>query len=243
MNHPYSTDGGCPRRQGKVRSRVQLCQGEQPTPEQIATAKAQLKGRRRRQELAFHTRQARLAPVVRALLDKAFARLGLDDPTGNVNNAIAAFAHDAVLASVATFEGKRSAGTLSPGAGPRYLLGIVKHTTERHEGLAIAEHLWRQRLEAGDRALSCLDEPRRATPGTPGERLRAFVDRALDGDGTLLRSFWLAAVGDTVLGVPLADRKALFDVAARRIHATFRVDPRERQAAVRVLAQRVIPVA
>jgi len=231
-----------PRNDRNGKSRVQLYRGEAPTDEQIAAARAKLEEIRRRQELRFHTRQARLDPVVRALLDEAFVRLGLEDPTGNVKDAIARYPHDAVLAGIAVFAGKRAAGTLPPDAGPRYLLGIVKHTTARHEGLAIAEQLWRWRSDARDSALVRLDEARRAIIGTPTERVRAFIDRALADVGPLLRSFWLAAASDVVLDEPVAAQKPLYTAAARRIHATFRLHPHERQAAVRVLAERILPV-
>lgn len=74
-------------------------------------------------------------------------------------------------------------------------------------------------------------------------RERAFVDHALEDDGALVRNFWLAAVGDCVLAEPPEHRHALFAAASRRVHATFRVDPQERQAAVRYLAERILPVA
>jgi len=231
-----------PRNDRKGKSRVQLYRGEGPTDAQIADAKTQLEERRRRQELAFRTRQARLDPVVRALLDEAFTRLGLEDPTGNVKDAIARYPHDAVLAGIATFQGKRDAKTLPKDAGPRYLLGIVRNITERDEGLATAEHLWRMRMEAQDHALTRLDALQQATAGGPADRLRVFVDHALKDDGPLVRSFWLAAAGDLVAAEPPGHRKALYDAATRRIHATFRVDLRERHAAVRVLAERILPV-
>ncbi len=142
-----------PRNDHRGRTRVQLYREDQPTDEQIAAAKAALEERRRLQMLAVRTRQARLDPVVRALLDAAFVRLGLIDPTVNVKNAIARYPHDAVLAGLATFAGKRTAGTLPASAGPRYLLGIVRQITLRDEGLAIAEALWQLRLDAQDRAL------------------------------------------------------------------------------------------
>ena len=56
-----------PRNDRNGRSRVQLYRGEQPTDEQIAAASAQLEERRRLQELAFRTRQARLETVGAAL--------------------------------------------------------------------------------------------------------------------------------------------------------------------------------
>lgn len=232
-----------PRNDRKGKSRVQLYQGEGPTDAQIVAAKAQLEERRRRQELAFRTRQARLDPVVRALLDEAFVRLGLEDPTGNVKDAIARYPHDAVLAGIATFQGKRDAKTLPTDAGPRYLLGIVRNIAERDEVLATAEHLWRMRMEAQDRALTRLDALQQATTGGPADRLRAFVDSALENDSPLVRSFWFAAAGDLIAAEPAEHRKVLFDAATRRIHATFRVELRERHAAVRVLAERILPVA
>lgn len=232
-----------PRNDRRGRSRVQLYRDEQPTTEHIAAAKAGLEERRRLQGLAARTRQARLDPVVRALLDAAFVRLGLTDTSGNVKDAIARYPHDAVLAGVATFEGKRVAGTLPPAAGPRYLLGIVRQITLRDEGLAIAEALWQVRLDARDQALVHLEEARRGTPGTPEECVRVFVDRALQGDGPLMRSFWLRAAADTIVGQPADQRKSLYDLAVRRAATTFRVDPRDRQAAVRHLAAQVLPVA
>lgn len=231
-----------PRSDRNGRTRVQLYQGEQPTPEQIAAAKAQLEERRRRQDLAFRTRKARLDSIVRALLDEAFARLGLDDPTGNVRDAISRYPHDAVLAGIATFEGKRDAGTLPADVGPRYLLGIVRNIAERDEGLAVARRLWERRVDARDAALRRLVDARDGTPGDADARLRAFVDRALDAAGPLGRSFWLAAAADVI--VQSAERpRDLYDLAVRRIHATFRVELRERHDAVRVLAELILPIA
>jgi len=232
-----------PRHDRGGKTRVQLYRGEQPTDAQIAAARAALEERRRRQELAFQTRQARLDPLVRALLDEAFSRLDLVDPTGNVKDAIARYPHDAVLAGIATFGGKRAALTLPPDAGPRYLLGIVRNIAHRDEDLAIAEALWQARLDARDRALAQLDAQRQATPGTPDQRVRVFVDRALDNDGPLLRSFWLGAAATVIIEQPPDRRKSLYDITVRRAATTFRVDPRNRQAAIRHLAAHVLPVA
>ena len=230
-----------PRNDRNGRSRVQLYRGERPTDEQIAASRAQLEERHRRQEIAFQTRRARLDPIVRLLLDEVFVRLGFDDPTGNGKDAIARYPHDAVLAGVATFEGKRDAGTLPPDAGSRYLLGIVRNIAERDEGLAVARRLWERRVEARDAALRHLVAPRDAVNGELGARIDTFLNRALADDGDFARSFWLAAAGDCVLTEPPDRRRTLYALAARRIHATFRVDLRERHAAVRVLAQHILP--
>lgn len=197
---------GCSVRRG--RSRVQLCADEQPKDEQIVAAKAVLEERRRLQDLAFRTRQARLDPIVRALHDEVFDRLRFDDPTGNVKDAIARYPYNAVIAGIATFEGKRDAGTLPPDVGPRYLLGIVRHVAERDEGLAIAEHLWRLRLSAQDAALARLDDARLAHVGAAAEQVRSFIDHALADHGPLVRSFWLTAAADVLQAAPKAERHA-----------------------------------
>jgi hypothetical protein len=232
-----------PRNDRRGRTRVQLYRDEQPTDEQIAAAKAALEERRRRQELAFETRRARLDPVVRALLDEVFARLGLEDPTGNIRDAIARHPHDAVLAGIATFEGKRAAGTLKLDVGARYLLGIVFNIASRDEGLAIAEAHWNLRKAARDVAFLRLEDERRAVTGTPTERLRASVDRALATESALRRAFWLRATSDIILEQPEHQHAGLHRIFARRVHGTFRVHPHERQAAVRVVTNQVLPIA
>ena len=232
-----------PRNGRRGRSRVQLYRDEVISDERITTAKAALEERRRLQVLAAQTREARLNPIVRALLDQELLRLGLTEATANIKDAIARYPHAAVLAGLATFEGKRRAATLPPGVGSRYLLGIVHNIAVRDEGLAIAEVLWRLRLAARDRALVALDDARTAAPGRPEDRVRTFIERAMAGDGTLARSFWLHAAAEVILACPPELRKNLYDLAARRITGTFRVPPRDRQAAVRVIAAMVLPVA
>lgn len=232
-----------PRTQRGGKSRFQLYRDEQPTEAQIAAAKAALEERRRRQALAHATRQARLNPVVRAMLEAAFTRLCLNDPTGKIKDAIARYSSDIVVAAIATFDGKRRAGTLPHGAGGRYLLGIARNIARYDEGIAAADELWIARLQARDRALVRLDEERRTTAGTTTERVQGFIERALAADGPLHRPFWLRATSDAIQEAEPAQHETLYRLAARRIHAAFRVDARERQAAVRAIAAQVLPIA
>jgi len=113
-----------PRNDRRGRSRVPLYADDQPADEQIVAAKAAVEERRRLQELALRTRKGRLDLIVRALLDDVFDRLGFDNPTGNVKDAVARHPYNAVIAGIATFEGRRWAGTLPPDVGPRYLLCV-----------------------------------------------------------------------------------------------------------------------
>jgi hypothetical protein len=231
-----------PRRDRGGRSRVDLYRDDPPTPEQVATARAALAERQRRQERAYRTRTARLDPVVRASLDEACARFGLHDPTGHIRDAIARYPLDPVLAGIATFEGKLRAGSLPNDAGARYLLGIVRNIAEEDEGMAIADALWRARQEAHDRAIDDLDARKNAVLGDIPGQIAAFIDHALATDRLLDRSFWLRAVADAVLAASPGERQGLFRLAARRIHATHRVHWRERQAAVRRLAAWILPL-
>jgi len=236
-----------PRDDRNGRSRVELYNDQIPTPEQIAEARAALAERLHKQRLAAQTRRARLDPTVRRILDEAFARLGLDDPDGNQRDAIAAYPLDAVLAAIATFEGKQRAGTLPDGVDARYLQSIARNITAEDEGLAIAEALWRARLDAHDHAIAQLDRARRSASGHLGDDHLALlidhVDRALATDRRIDRFFWLKAAVDVAAAQPAPRRTHLFRTAARRIHATHRVPHRERLTATRFLAAKLIPVA
>ncbi len=151
LNHRPSDDSD-------GRSRVRRYDEDKPTPDQVEAAKTALDERLRKQELARKTRLARLDPVIREVLDRAFARLELADPDGNIRDAIAGFPLDAILAGLAIFEAKLERGTLPEDAGGLYLKGIVRNIADEDEGLLFAEKLWQARREAGDLVLLRLDE-------------------------------------------------------------------------------------
>lgn len=234
-----------PRKDCNGRSRVQIYTGETPTPEQVEQARAALEERCRQQQLARKTRDARQDPVKRSLLDEAFARLGLPDPQGNIRAAIARYSLDHIVAGVATFEGKRDALTLPDGADGRYLLGIVRNIARKDEGIRVTEALLRARLEARDRLLLPLQKYRDALTRTisdPMQLLKTLANRALVSDRLVDRLFWLSAVADDIRRRPDPHHAALLRFVARHIHATFDLDHRDRQAAVRFLYTEVIPL-
>ncbi len=234
-----------PRKDRNGRSRVQIYTGETPTPDQVEQARAALEERCRQQELARKTRDARQDPVKRSLLDAAFARLGLADPEGNIRAAIARYPLDHIIAGIATFEGKRDAATLPDRVDGRYLLGIVRNIARKDEGLRVTEALLRARLEARDRLLLPLQKYLDALTQNilePMQRLKTLADFALDADRLVDRLFWLSAVADNIRRQPQPQHAALLRFVAQRIHATFAVDHRDRQAAVRFLCAEVIPL-
>ncbi len=234
-----------PRRDRGGRTRVELY-NETVTTEQIDAARAALAERRRKQELARATREARQDPAARALLDAAFARLDLADPEHHLRAAIARYPLEVIADGLAIFTGKRLAGTLPPGVDARYLLGIVRNLSDEREGVVIAEELLRVRLEARDLMLAPLVLARdaaRASVTDLRERMLRFVDLALAAARGVDRLFWLSAVADDINAGPALDPAPALAAVARRIHATHRVTYRERQDAVRLIVARVAPLS
>jgi hypothetical protein len=232
-----------PRRDRGGRSRVELY-GETPTDEQIAQARAALEERCRKQQLARETLKARQDPVVRALLDEAFARLTLADPEGHIRVAIARYPVECVVDGIAIFEAKRAANTLPDGVDARYLLGIVRNLGNEREGLAIAVALLRARLDVRDRLLAPLVlalQAARSATRDGRELVLRFVDLALAAERRLDRLFWLLAASDLIRDANGA-AALLVDAAARRIHGTHRVTYRERLDAVHFVIQQVVPL-
>jgi hypothetical protein len=238
VNHRPRAD-----RDGKTRAQLYL--DADATPEQIAQARAALEDRRRKQEKAREARRRRQDPVVRDIVDAAFARLGLDDPEGHLRGVIAAWPLEAVVNGIAVFEGKKKAGTLPEGADGRYLRGIVKNLTEEAEGWHIAEALLRERLAARDLALEHLSKQRENLEEDgpePADLVKLFVDKALASARGIDRTFWLLATADVITDDEPEQHRHLLRLAARRIHATFAVPHDQRLAATRFLFAKVVVI-
>jgi len=232
-----------PRRDRGGKSRAQLY-AEPVTEEQRREAEERLRARLRKQERARQTRAARLDPLVRERLDRAFERLGLDDPERHFRDAIARYSLDAIVDGVAIFEGKAKHGSLPDGADARYLLGIVRNRDAQHEADAITTALLRERLAARDAVFEPLVRRQRELDHLAlREHLRRLVDEAVGADRILERHFWLGALADLIRKQPDPQRPELFRSAARRIHCGFRVHRRERDDAERVLARLLWPLA
>jgi hypothetical protein len=217
-----------------------------PPTSRSQPARRTLEERRRRQELARQTLEARQRPDVRAFLDAAFDRLELTDPERHVRLAISRYPLDPIIAGVAIFESKQRTASLPDGVDARYLLGIVRNVHEQREGELVAEALLRLRRQARDIALERLSRDQvelRATHRPTRDILAVLVDRALLCERALDRTFWLDALASFISDAASDERDARYRAAARCIHATFRAEPRRREHAVRVLAERLVPLA
>jgi transposase-like protein len=244
LNHkPRPSRGGL--------SRVQLYQQSAPTPEQIALARARLTALQHKQQLAYETRTRRLDPVACQLIDDAFARLSISDPTGNLRRAIAGYPRTAILDGIATFTAKMHAGTLPPELQPalagRYLLGIVRNLADRDFLLDLAEELLRLRIRARDLELEHLrrdlQQQLHLPNASPDQRLSLVLDRVLASSYQLPRLFWLRAAADLIRAQPLHLHRPLLAHATCHLATSFLLPRSLRADLIRLLARSVLPVA
>ena len=236
-----------PRKTRGNRSRIELYTQDTPKPEQVAQAQASLRARLARQNKAKETQRHRSDPMSRAYINDAFERLGLDDPTKSVRNAIARYPLCDVAEGVAIFAAKQNKGTLPEPLveAPRYLLGIVRNRHQEREGMAIAVELWAERIRARDFVLEPLVTRRDELTNTCGDthpRLKAFVDEALTTDSGIERYFWLTSTVELIVAASEPVRRSLYDVVARRIQTTYRVPYRERLESIQLVARELLPL-
>jgi hypothetical protein len=231
-----------PGRGGK--SRIELY-AEGSTPEKIAHARAALEERLRKQRAARQTEHARLDPKARAALAASFARLGLADPEGKLQNAIARYSPQAVVDGIAIFESRSTKGTLPPNVDARYLLGIVRNVDQESEAELISETMLRLRLEVRDSIFGPLaqrQEDLLAQHPNASGLLAEYVENAINAEPHIDRIFWLSAAADVLCREPEATRCDLYRLAARRINTAFRMPYADRLRAVRFLANKAYPL-
>jgi transposase InsO family protein len=227
------------------KTRVELYREGRPSEDEIKEARAMLAERARKQKLAQQTREARLDPVIRELVAKEFDRLGLLDPTGNTRAAIAGFPRNAIVNGIATYSAKERSGTLPADIDDpaRYLLGIVRNVAQDEEAKQIADELMRLRTEARDLALKNLTEDRGAllSEGIPIEaKVKLLLDRVTDATRVIDRLFWIDSVAELIGSAELCERKILFQSATRQIQAVYHIPYRDRLAAARTIANKVV---
>lgn len=248
-----------PRRSHGGRSRAELYRANEPTPAARAAARTALHERWKHGRRVRAARRARHPSAARAFVRGALARLGIDD--ADLVEELMAHPFDAVVAGLATYEGKRMAGTLPPDVDGRYLLGVVRRIADHDEGLYTADALWhlrtaaraqlterlRERVRALDRACDGRPCDGRACDGSGPEarreaRVDSRIDAALAATARVERGFWLAAAGALICEAGAGESAALYRRAARRIHAALDLAYRERLACVRALAVAAVAI-
>jgi hypothetical protein len=121
----------------------------------------------------------------------------------------------------------------------------VKNVTAQTELELFAEILYRNRVEMRDRILASRRAERDALKADPdvSRVLESFVERAAESPaGGLQRTFWLDAIIELLREREAAERERHFEHVARLVGASFTLTPRERQDAVRYIADRLVPI-
>ncbi|MBX7112634.1 MAG: hypothetical protein K1X87_12420 [Dehalococcoidia bacterium] len=232
-----------PRKARAGKSRVDLYREAEPTPEQRAAARAFLTAVQRAHDQAERTRRRRADPVARAALDGFFDERRWADPNAHLRDAIAGYGLDIVLAALATWRAKDEHGHLPEGASPRYLLGITRQLQCRRELTAMADDLWRRRVDAGDLIAARLDTERSALQGTVEVRLDAALNRLVTAPSLLARIAWTTTVADFIRTADPPGRRRLYDRAVAAIVAAYALDRSRRAALLHAIAERVLPLA
>jgi len=109
---------GKPRRRLRGKTPAETYANASPTPEAVQEARDWFDELQRRQEQARLTREARLDPVRRELLQVGLAELGIPDEEHRLEVALAGYSRDAIARGLATFRAKQELGTLPPDAEP-----------------------------------------------------------------------------------------------------------------------------
>lgn len=237
INHrPRADRGG--------RSRADLLK-DKPSQQDIERARTILEQLAKKQERARKTRAARQDPVKRQTVSDALTRLGLQDPKGHFLTALAAYPIDALVDSIAIFEGRQRSGTLPDGVDVRYLLGITRNVSQDYEAWAIMDSLFEERIRARDCQLDHVKTQRddiTARYPKPSDRIAAFIDEALTSHSQPLKHAWLRAAAHTITTIEPSSRRQAYQRAGRRIQASYDTPYRVRQAAVRYLAYKAVPL-
>jgi hypothetical protein len=233
-----------PRKSRGGRSRVELY--HRPTrPRETEAARAAIRELLAKQQRQ-HRRRRRPAATrgfVVPFIARAIAELGIADPGRHIAQALAEHPFEAVLAGVATYRGKRTAGTLPEDTDGRYLIGIVRRIAENDEGVHIAEALWHTRTAARAHLVRWLVAARSSVPAaaTDAGGVAELIDHGLAAATAVERRLWMAAAAQAIRGRPNRARE-LYQRMARRIHSAGHLSYSEQLAAARALAAEILPM-
>lgn len=235
-----------PRRRRGGRSRVALWHAAAPHSEHVHAATMAIGQRMERQGRRRAGRRRSTSRGGHAFVARQLAQMGIEDRDGLVIRALGDHPFEAILAGLATFQGKHAAGTLPEDADGRYLIGIVRRLAEHDEGVHIAEALWRTRSTAREHLLRWLVEEQSGAVQAPADAPEGIVDQMVDRTVAAVtgveQRLWLAALAEHIRGQPGA-AQGLYRRAACRIHASPALSYGEQLTCVRFLAAESMPIA
>lgn len=230
-----------PRKDRAGLSRVDIYD-QKPTPEEIEHAKKELNERKRRQDEARQTRQARLDPLVNTLIRAAFGRLELQDPADHFLLALARYPKDVVIDALATYEAKKNVGSLPDGVDARYLLGIAKNIADQRELWALSMELWRLRVQAQDELCRCMENEHRRLEHlfpNPIDFAQHATQKAVDSDVHFVTQFWIERAVNKLENTENSEE--IYRTLARDLCRDFTHTKTARGKVLRLLAENLLP--
>jgi len=235
-----------PRRAFGGKSAAEIYLAAEPSADDIERARLHFADLRRRVDRMRQSALARADPVRIALLEAAFAELGLKDPKRHFATSFARFATDAITEGIAVFKAKKERATLPPDADVRYLGGIIRNIDLRDELLRTSDLLLAQRLQARDLTLAPLwrelDALRARPAPTDQPLVGLLVSRALDADQAIDHRFWSLAAAQDLQRLHARARIDAHRHCARLVATHFHADRDRRAALLSILASAAIVI-
>jgi hypothetical protein len=235
-----------PRRDRGGRSRVELYQDTRVTSaEQREEACAALRKRARRTVRPKYRQVLPGKPSTAAIVEALLARLAIPDTGGSITAALCDYPLDAVLAGLATYEGKCTAGTLPAEAAGAFLIGIVRSIAKHDKDLHIADALWSVHTlarEVLDEALEARTRTVATQAAMSTEGLDLAINAAMAVNNPCERRLWLSAVGRAMRGLEMDQKAKSYHRAIRRIHSFLSIPYIQRFEAIRLLAAEMLPI-
>lgn len=221
-----------PRKKLDGRSPIEAYRQAAPTPDDITRAREQILELERRAREQRRTEEARSDPVRLQILREELARLEIPDPEDRLAVKLARYSRQAILQGLAIFLAKRDEATLPEDRGDwgAYLGGIIRNVHHRRELEATARHLLELRIRAGDLSRDPLEAEATRLAGVSSavELPSKILQRALDSETILERTFWSNQLEDAMARLPERIARALYSALARRIAGAFHLTKRQR---------------
>jgi 23S rRNA pseudoU1915 N3-methylase RlmH len=231
-----------PRKDRGNLSRVEIA-SQTPTPEEVELAKKNLQERKRRQDKARETTQARRDPELASLIRKEFDQLCLEDPGDHFLDALTRYSKDVVVNALAIFKAKKKNDESKKDIDARYLLGIANNIDNERYLSTLASELWQLREKAADEMSQYLQNEKKELEllfPNPDDFARNAMNKAVENDQFFRMRFWVEAVVEKVKNQN--SPQATFQNLARSLAGNFKATKNGRERALRLLAEKLLPL-
>ncbi len=217
----------------------------QPTEEERARAREEIRRIRRQLEEQARADRLRCRPATLDLVREAFLDLDLSDERDRFAPQIARYGLEAALEAISIFRAKKEADTLPDSHLERYMLGIARNVAYRNEDNRIYEELIDLRARARDLVLVPLEEHdadlRRRLDDDA--YLPAVLDLALTSAAPVDRTWWRRKLLGALEALDPERRDEMGRHCARKVSARQSLKHRERDLFISELARTVVPLA